>query len=64
MEAYGINDELIAITKELTEALRKSSTVDWGKKESIRAGMIRMMKRTRGVLWKIIRVIFYKKWRK
>lgn len=39
------NDELIAITKELTEALRQSRTVDWEKKESARAGMRRMIKR-------------------
>ena len=39
------NDELIAITKELTEALRKSRTVDWEKKESARAGMRKMVKR-------------------
>ena len=39
------NDELIAITKELTEQLRKSRTVDWDKKESARAGMRRMIKR-------------------
>jgi type I restriction enzyme R subunit len=39
------NDELIAITKELTESLRASRTVDWEKKESARAGMRRMIKR-------------------
>lgn len=39
------NEELVAITKELTEALRKSQTVDWEKKESARAGMRRMIKR-------------------
>ena len=39
------NDELVAITKELTEALRASRTVDWEKKESARAGMRRMVKR-------------------
>lgn len=39
------NDQLIAITKELTEELRKSRTVDWEKKESARAGMRRMVKR-------------------
>ena len=42
---FYTNDELIAITKELTEALRKSRTVDWEKKESARAGMRRMVKR-------------------
>lgn len=39
------NEQLIAITKELTESLRKSRTVDWEKKESARAGMRRMVKR-------------------
>lgn len=39
------NEELIAITKELTEQLRASRTVDWEKKESARAGMRRMVKR-------------------
>jgi len=42
---FYTNDELVAITKELTEALRKSRTVDWEKKESARAGMRRMVKR-------------------
>ena len=42
---FYTNEELIAITKELTEALRKSRTVDWEKKESARAGMRRMVKR-------------------
>lgn len=37
--------ELIAITKELTEQLRKSRTIDWQRKESARAGMRRMIKR-------------------
>ena len=32
------NDQLVAITKELTEMLRKSLTIDWQKKESARAG--------------------------
>lgn len=38
------NDELIKITKELTELLKKSKTVDWQKKISARAGMRRMVK--------------------
>lgn len=42
---FYTNEELIAITKELTEALRQSRTVDWEKKESARAGMRRMIKR-------------------
>lgn len=39
------NDELVAMTKELTDALRKNRTIDWQKKESARAGMRRMIKR-------------------
>ena len=42
---FYTNDQLIAITKELTEALRQSRTVDWAQKESARAGMRRMVKR-------------------
>lgn len=36
--------ELIAITKELTELLRKNRTIDWQKKVSARAGMRRLVK--------------------
>ncbi len=39
------NDDLIAITKELTEMLRKNRTIDWQKKESARASMRKMVKR-------------------
>lgn len=39
------NDELIAITKELTEALRKNRTIDWQKRESERAKMRMMIKK-------------------
>lgn len=39
------NSELIAITKELTEALRKNRTIDWQKRESARAKMRMMIKR-------------------
>lgn len=39
------NDQLVAMTKELTEMLRKNRTIDWQKKESARAGMRRMVKR-------------------
>lgn len=39
------NDELIAITKELTEALQKNKTVDWQKRESARAAMRMTIKR-------------------
>ncbi|MGN1211716.1 MAG: DUF3387 domain-containing protein, partial [Candidatus Cryptobacteroides sp.] len=43
-DAYS-NEELVAITKELTEVLRKNRTIDWQKKESARAGMRRIVKR-------------------
>ena len=39
------NAELIAITKELTETLRKNRTIDWQKKETARARMRMMIKK-------------------
>ena len=39
------NDELIAMTRELTEMLRKNRTIDWQKKETARASMRKMVKR-------------------
>lgn len=39
------NDELVAMTRELAEMLRRSRTIDWQKKESARAGMRRMVKK-------------------
>lgn len=39
------NEELIAITRELTDLLQKNRTIDWQKKETARAGMRRMVKR-------------------
>ena len=39
------NDELVAITKELAETLRKNRTIDWQKKESARAKMRIMIKK-------------------
>lgn len=39
------NDELIAITKELTDALRKNRSIDWKKRDSARAKMRMMIKR-------------------
>ncbi|NLN92506.1 MAG: type I restriction endonuclease subunit R [Candidatus Hydrogenedens sp.] len=39
------NEELVAMTHELTEMLRKNRTIDWQKKESARAGMRRMVKK-------------------
>ena len=42
---FYTNDQLIEITKELTDMLRKNRTIDWQKKESARAGMRRLVKR-------------------
>ena len=42
---FYTNEQLVAITKELTEALRKNRTIDWQKKESARAGMRSIVKR-------------------
>ena len=39
------HDELIAITKELTDLLRKNRTIDWQKKKSARAVLRRLVKR-------------------
>ncbi len=39
------NDQLIAITKELTETLRKNKTIDWQKRESARAKMRMIIKK-------------------
>ncbi len=39
------NDELVAITKELTETLRKNRTIDWQKREPARAKMRMMVKK-------------------
>lgn len=39
------NEELIAITKELAEALRKNRTIDWQKRDSARARMRMMIKK-------------------
>lgn len=39
------NDELVALTKELTEMLRRNRTIDWQKKETARATMRKMVKR-------------------
>lgn len=42
---FYTNDQLIAITRELTEELRSSRTVDWEKKQSARASMRKKVKR-------------------
>jgi type I restriction enzyme R subunit len=45
VQDFYTNDQLVEMTKELTEALRKNRTIDWQKKESARAGMRRLIKR-------------------
>ena len=45
VEDFYTNDQLIAITRELAEALRTNKTIDWNMKESARAGMRRIIKR-------------------
>ena len=42
---FYTNEELVNLTKELTEELRKNRTIDWQKKESARAGMRSKVKR-------------------
>ena len=42
---FYVNDELIAITKKLTDLLQKNRSIDWQKKESARAEMRRLVKR-------------------
>lgn len=42
---FYTNEQLIAISRELTEAMQKNATIDWRKKESARAGMRRAIKR-------------------
>lgn len=39
------DEQFVALTRELTEALRKNRTIDWNKKESARAQMRVMIKR-------------------
>ena len=45
IQDFYSNDQLVEMTKELTDALRKNRTIDWQKKESARAGMRRLIKR-------------------
>ena len=42
---FYTNEQLIEMTRELTELLRKNRTIDWQKKETARAGMRKMVKR-------------------
>lgn len=39
------NDQLVALTKELTDMLRKNRTIDWNRREAERANMRRLVKR-------------------
>jgi len=39
------NNELVDMTRELADMLRRNRTIDWQKKESARAGMRRMIKK-------------------
>lgn len=42
---FYTNEQLVAITRELTDAMRCNKTIDWNLKESARAGMRRIVKR-------------------
>ena len=42
------NDELVAMTRELADTLRRNRTIDWQKKESARAGMRRLVRKLLG----------------
>lgn len=39
------NEQLVALTKELTDMLRRNRTIDWNRREAERANMRRMVKR-------------------
>ena len=42
---FYVNETLVAMTRELTEMVRKNRTIDWQKKETVRATMRKMVKR-------------------
>lgn len=42
---FYTNEELVEMTRELTDMLRRNKTIDWQKKESARANMRRLVKR-------------------
>lgn len=42
---FYTDEQLVALTRELTETLRKNKTIDWQKKESARASMRMIVKR-------------------
>ena len=39
------NEQLVSLTKDLTDMLRKNSTIDWNRREAERANMRRLVKR-------------------
>ena len=45
VDSFYQNEELIALTRELTETLRKNRTIDWNRRDSARANMRRIVKR-------------------
>lgn len=45
---FYTNDQLVALTRELTDALRRNATIDWQEKKTARASMKRAIKR---LLW-------------
>lgn len=42
---FYTNEQLVALTKELTETLRRNRTIDWNRRDSERANMRRLVKR-------------------
>ncbi len=42
---FYTNDQLVALTKDLTEMLRRNRTIDWNRREAERANMRRLVKR-------------------
>ena len=38
------NDQLVALTKDLTDMLRKNRTIDWNRREAERANMRRLLR--------------------
>ena len=57
------NNELIDLTRELTEMLRKNRTIDWQKKETARASMRKMVKHLLKNLsihrWHMIKFVYF-----
>ena len=45
IEDFYKNDELVALTKELTDTLRKNKTIDWEKRDDARAKMRMLVKK-------------------